>query len=376
MLVATLAALLTAPACSGASDARPTLPHSTTRPAVVGAPTVGKPVRAKVGRWKGHHPVRLAIAWERCDPSSGHCKRIKARWKRTYVPSLADVGLSLAVRVTARNHAGRVTRTSRRSRPVTPGRGSRVLFLDTFNGRDGLVTNEYAFFNPSDTEATHSLRWEMTSGSLFRQGGTGWTGRPTRGEPDRRSTSENDSAIFRLRTRRADFGDVAVRFRLRNDGLREDADTPAVAWDGVHVFLRYQSQYHLYYASVNRRDNTAVIKKKCVGGPSNGGTYYTLGESVAHPVPYGRWQDVVATVENDASGGVSIALTAGGQHVVSTRDDGIGCDPIRSPGAVGIRGDNAEFHIEDFEVETLRAERPARPAATPDRGPYRRPARS
>jgi hypothetical protein len=104
---------------------------------------------------------------------------------------------------------------------------------------------------------------------------------------------------------------------------------------------------------VNRRDDTAVIKKKCIGGPSNGGTYYTLGESVSHAVPYGRWQDVVATVENLASGGVSITLSVDAQPVVSARDDGIGCDPIRSPGAVGIRGDNAEFRIEDFQVEAL-----------------------
>jgi hypothetical protein len=50
--------------------------------------------------------------------------------------------------------------------------------------------------------------------------------------------------------------------------------------------LRYQSETSLYYASINRRDGTSVIKKKVTGGPDNGGTYYDLTPYVAHAVPY------------------------------------------------------------------------------------------
>lgn len=35
-------------------------------------------------------------------------------------------------------------------------------------------------------------------------------------------------------------------------------------------------QDHLFYASVNRCDQTVAIKKKMPGGSSNGGTYFTL----------------------------------------------------------------------------------------------------
>lgn len=106
--------------------------------------------------------------------------------------------------------------------------------------------------------------------------------------------------------------------------------SPAVDWDGVHVFLRYQSQYRLDYASVNRRDGTAVTKKKRPGGPSNGGTYYTLGAEVAHAVPYGRRQDVCATVENEEDSAVSI--TASVSRTARSRSSPRGAPPPRAAG--------------------------------------------
>ncbi|MBK9102893.1 MAG: hypothetical protein IPM90_15765 [Austwickia sp.] len=48
--------------------------------------------------------------------------------------------------------------------------------------------------------------------------------------------------------------DAVVRSRLRINRMTSTAPTPQVAWDGVHLFLRHQSEYSLYYASVARRD--------------------------------------------------------------------------------------------------------------------------
>jgi hypothetical protein len=224
---------------------------------------------------------------------------------------------------------------------------------DAFSLPDGLITNEYAFFNLGDPAALLSPTWQLDSGSLFALGGTGWTGTPDDLAPNARSSNGNNSAIFRLVTKRSDLGNVSVSFHLYNRGLTQTDSTPAVAWDGVHVFLRYQSQTSLYYASINRRDNTAVIKKKVTGGPDNGGTYYELSPYVAHAVPYSAWQDVTATVRTNPDGSVTIRLLAGGQLVVEATDTGIGGPPITNPGRVGLRGDNCDFQFDDFHVAPL-----------------------
>jgi hypothetical protein len=235
--------------------------------------------------------------------------------------------------------------------PITPT--GDLLVSDTFSVPDGLITNEYAFFNALDLSSLLSPTWQLDSGSLFATGGTGSTGVPDDVEPNAHSTNGTDSAIFRLVTRRADLGDVSVSFRLDNIGLTQTSSTPSVDWDGVHVFLRYQSEFSLYYASINRRDGTAVIKKKVPGGPDNGGTYYELTPYVSHAVPYGEWQDITATVQTNADGSVTIRLLSGGQLVVAATDSGTGGPPITAPGRVGLRGDNCNFRFDDFRVAAL-----------------------
>jgi hypothetical protein len=230
-----------------------------------------------------------------------------------------------------------------------------TLFSDSFGQYpDGLITNEYAYWNPNSSTSKESEKWEMTSGSLFAQGGTGWSGVPNAGAPNALSTNANNSSVFRLTTKEADFGNVKVEFDLLNQGLSSNTTTPAVDWDGVHVFLRYQSEYNLYYATINRRDNTVVIKKKIPGGPSNNGTYYDLSTYNTHTVPYNTWQHVTATVKNNADGSVAIQLFADGTLVASAVDNGsVGGAPITHAGKVGIRGDNANIKFKNFTVSAL-----------------------
>jgi hypothetical protein len=227
------------------------------------------------------------------------------------------------------------------------------LFEDTFDGPDRLVTNEWAVRHPDDGNAVVSPDWYLTSGSLFTRDGSGWTGVPDRRSVDAASAEGTGSAVFRLVTRRRDFRDVSVSFSLRNDAVVSTGSTPPVAWDGVHVFLRYQSPYRLYSASVNRRDGIVVIKKKCPGGPSNGGTYYSLGAGTPYAVPYGRWQRILASVRNLTPESVELRLEIDGRIVAAAVDDGVGCEPIPSAGSVGIRGDNADFRLDDVVVLRL-----------------------
>jgi hypothetical protein len=201
--------------------------------------------------------------------------------------------------------------------------------------------------------------WVVTSGDLRVEEGAGRTASP----------------VFRAVTRRGDFRDAEVRFKLLNHGLSESPATPKTDWDGVHVFLRYQSQFHLYYASVNRRDGTAVIKKKTPGGPSNGGSYHDLCRYEKHPVPYGAWQDIRVVIK-DVPEGVRIEAYADGALIAAAVDEGRTEPAIRAPGRVGVRADNADIELDDFSAEPL----PAAPssAASPGGGPppSRRGARS
>lgn len=246
------------------------------------------------------------------------------------------------------------TTSSEPSTTSTTAAPEAPLFEDTFDRPDGLVTNEYAYWNPTLSDAVVSPDWEMTSGSLFTLDDHAYTGVPDDVGPNADSTNGTNSAVFRLTTRRADFSNVSVSFDLDMLGLTSTATTPPVAWDGLHVFLRYQSEYSLYYASIDRRDGTTIIKKKVPGGPSNGGTYFDLGQSGVHAIPFGQWEHVEATIDTNADGSVTIRLYANGSLVASALDDGsVGGAPILDAGKVGIRGDNAEFQFDDFTVNAL-----------------------
>jgi len=223
-----------------------------------------------------------------------------------------------------------------------------VQLADSFSLSNGLITNEYAFWNPTASATRTSPTWEMTSGSLFARSGRAWSGKPDNIDPNATSTNGTDSAIFRMVTRRKDFSNVSVSFTLRRDRLISTSSTPAVAWDGEHIFLRYASEVSLYYVSFDRRDGTVAIKKKVAGGTSNGGTYYTLA-SGRNAFSAGVFHAVRATIFDNSDGSVALRLWVDGIRILSATDTGIG-GPVIRMGGVGIRGDNAEFTFDDFLV--------------------------
>jgi hypothetical protein len=226
----------------------------------------------------------------------------------------------------------------------------RPLLSDNFGGPNRLITNEFAYFNPGNPAAVRSPTWIVTSGSLFVHDNAGWTGLPDRGPTGPRSVTNTDSSVFRLITQRRDFQNVTVSFDLLTQRFVPASNGPTPGWQGVHVFLRYQSPALLYVVSVDRVDGVIVIKKKVPGGAVDGGSYYTLatlrGKSVT-----GRWEQVRVSVVNK-NDSVQIMLWLNGKLRLQALDSGAGdVPPITQPGRVGIRGDYTEFEFTHFTVD-------------------------
>ena len=291
-------------------------------------------------------------------------------------------------------------------------------FRSSFAGQsDGLLTNEYAFAGSAwDGPGRTSSDWEVTSGSLFVRNGVGWTGVPDDANDGRTpvgaaSTNVTNSAVFRARSVRADFGNVDITLRVKvGYFLPGTSTTAAQDWDGVHLFLRYLSPFNLYYASVARRDGRVVIKRKISGIPpteigavaqtavaqtanaaaspgqastagpgyyegpegnvSNHGAYYTLAQTPAgaHPWQAGLWRSVGASIITNPDGTTTIVVALDGIECLRVTDDAsryasewrgqhVGWDgtigPITQPGRVGLRCDNVEVTFDDVVVRAM-----------------------
>lgn len=220
---------------------------------------------------------------------------------------------------------------------------------EAFAGPDRLLANERAGRDP---RAPRSRRWQVTSGSWFVRDGRGWTGIPDGASPGCCSRRATGSAVFRVVTRRSRPADVEVAFTLRALRLVATARTPEQAYDGVHVFLRYRSERELYVASVGRRDGAIVIRKKLPGGDANGGHYADVGPRAALPIAFGTDRRVVVRVR-DVPAGVGFRVLVDGVSVLAATDAGTPEPVVSGPGGVGLRGDNAEFLVDDLVVRGL-----------------------
>lgn len=161
--------------------------------------------------------------------------------------------------------------------------------------------------------------------------------------------------------------DAAVSLTLINDGLT--FEEPPSAWDGAHLALRFQDECRSYFVSLNRRDGLAVIKKKAPDGGAACGSYYNLGDYATYPVPYGRAQRFRAVIRDRPDGAVEIKLYAGRRLLTTGLDDGVGGPPIREPGEIVLRSDNAELHYESFAVEPAPRETAPKPLVSKPAAP-------
>ena len=222
-----------------------------------------------------------------------------------------------------------------------------ILFIDEFDVPDGIITNEYAYSHPRHLGIHESSNWVATSGTLFARAGQAYSGVPDGAEHGSTidSTPENGSAVLRVITKRISYTNIAVKFSFTNIRFVTTNRTPEKAWNGLHVFMRRQDENNTYYIDVNRIDGTLHIKRKLLGA------YVTLSEPVKYPIPMGVKQDIEVRARTLPTGAVELRAYIDGnllQHVVD--DSG---DRILAGGSVGIRGDNCEFALDDFQVLSL-----------------------
>ena len=285
--------------------------------------------------------------WDKSPAFAAASTWAQATWVTPAVPPGAthlSFGLSIAA-------AGTMLIDDLAAGPVMPS--ATPLLSYGFTDTDQLVTNEYAYWNASVPGVRTSSRFEMNSGSLFIRQNAGWTGVPDRIPPNIASTNGTNSAVFRMTSRQGEFVDTQVDLRLKKVGL---LTTHPHDYDGVHILLRYQNEKSLYYASVSRRDNTVVIKKKVPGGPSNEGTYHNLTPYVPFTVPTAVWQSVRTTIRTNTNGTVTIALFINDMTtpvVVGTDSRTGGAPEITGPGKIGVRGDNCEFELDELVIRQL-----------------------
>ena len=107
----------TAVSTQTATVAQPPPPVNTGLPAISGSAVVGQLLSASTGVWSGN-PTSYAYEWRRCDTAGAACTAILAATGSTYTLTVADVGATLRVAVTASNGGGSATAVSTQTATV------------------------------------------------------------------------------------------------------------------------------------------------------------------------------------------------------------------------------------------------------------------
>ncbi len=319
------------------------------RPRITGPHRIGLAMTASPGVWEGTPPIFTRFQWLQCDERGSSCAPIPGANSSVYRVTDSDEGKRVRVQITASNPGG-TTEWLSWSSGIVESLG-RTLFSDSFDIGTQSASSPATAHARQPSYQTMSSDWEVTNGSVWLRSGVAWVSQSYAVD---KGQGGNEFLLFRAHTGSV-FGDIAVSFRLRTLALSDAETKSSENWDGVHVLLRRVDQTKLYAVSVNRRDHTLQIKKKCAGGPTNGGTYVRLSSPrpAAVPVPWGQWQNVLLVVRNQLDGAVLIDAMIDGVLVERVMDTGVGCAPITVDGAVGIRGDRVEFELDDFDVRAL-----------------------
>jgi hypothetical protein len=81
-------------------------PSATRLPAVAGTSLPGRQLTANIGSYGGDAPIATSFVWQRCDATGAACRLISGAKRIVYFPTLADIGYTLRLSVTATNTYG------------------------------------------------------------------------------------------------------------------------------------------------------------------------------------------------------------------------------------------------------------------------------
>lgn len=213
------------------------------------------------------------------------------------------------------------------------------LLSETFTGTDGVFVSESAFWGSSNLGYTENASWMSESGSMGRQAGAG------------RATSSNN--YFRMWTRTTALANTRTEMDVRFNGWYGGVD----GWNGVNMWLNRSlcvpqpdcSKINDaggdagYVVDFNNRDGSLLIMKKVAG------TYHILASTKWSPVTGQSYRWSGRVVDN-GSGAFMIELLIDGTLLLRGTDDGKTGGPPLTGGRVGVRGDYADFTIDNISI--------------------------
>lgn len=160
------------PIVSGRSVATPT---STAAPVISGEPSEREVLTATDGAWTGPAPITTARQWLRCDVAGNGCLAIQGATAPTYTVTVADVGFTLRVSVSATNPggtAGSLSAPTAVVTPLTPRPGRNTLSVDDVSLPQRLIVDRVTFsVRPLSSVAPFVARFRVSDTRGFLIGG-------------------------------------------------------------------------------------------------------------------------------------------------------------------------------------------------------------